>query len=584
MRTPAVSSLASRLRPWLVGLLLLWAVIPAVAQEGDAPNGDTSGRFFESLDVEIVNVDVWVTDRDGLPVHGLEADDFVVLRDGQPVPITNFYAVSRGRAVQPEPTLPTIEPTPESAADEISDLSLDAERAIDPAHRLWLIVFLDNFNLDPLDRNRVLPGVRQFLSRTLRDGDQAMLVTYDRKLEVRVPFTDDIREFDAVTEAIEEESGFVTVRKRDQADTLERIIEAQSPGQSLSFARRYAEEQMDSVDRTAETLLRLIETLGGLEGRKALLHVSSGIPMLAGEEAFHTVAEKWGTSEAYAEIPRHDTTRRFERVTRQANAHRVTMHTLDAAGLRSMQFGQAEYAGFVNPRIRSTLDSVVPENLQSSLRLMARETGGQAILNRNDVTPALNDVASDFGSFYSLGISSTGIDAGSYHALEVELRDDCRRCSIRHREGYLSKSAATRMQETLRSVLLYTDGDNRLGVAARLGRPTPHTDDGLFVVPVDLEIPLRDLVLLPVAGGKAELRLELYVAAAGDDGALSAVDTVPLGLRIDARHVEAARGESFRHTHRLLLPAGRRKIGLAVFDTIGGERAVLTRALDVGAS
>jgi hypothetical protein len=137
--------------------------------------------------------------------------------------------------------------------------------------------------------------------------------------------------------------------------------------------------------------------------------------MMAGEEMFHAVAEKFGVTTPYAEIPRHSLSREFEAVGRLANAHRVSLYTLDAGGLRGMEFGNAEYAGFVNPRLRSTLDSVVPENMQAPLRLLALETGGRSILNRNEILPALNEVGLDFTSFYSLGIASSGTDSGRYH-------------------------------------------------------------------------------------------------------------------------------------------------------------------------
>jgi len=47
--------------------------------------------FGETIDVRVVNVDVWVTDRDGNPVTGLTADDFEVREDGRPVELSNFF-------------------------------------------------------------------------------------------------------------------------------------------------------------------------------------------------------------------------------------------------------------------------------------------------------------------------------------------------------------------------------------------------------------------------------------------------------------------------------------------------------------
>jgi hypothetical protein len=304
--------------------------------------------------------------------------------------------------------------------------------------------------------------------------------------------------------------------------------------------------------------------------------------MLAGEELFHVVGQKFDMSEAYAEIGRHDTTRAWERVGRTANAHRVVFYTLDAGGMRGMQFAGAEYEGLSTPHLRRTMDSVVPENLQSSLRLMAAETGGVAIVNQNDVRPALDAVRNDLGSFYSLGIRSTGVESARHHRIEVELREPRRGVTVRHRGAYRSKSQQTMMRERLRSALAYGHESNPLGVEASWGRAEAQGERDLWVVPVRLEIPLRDLVLLPVAGGKHELRLELYAGAAAGGDEISEIDVVPLGLRVADEHVEAARGEAFVHTHRLMLRRGRHKVGVGILDLAGREWSVVSAILDVG--
>jgi VWFA-related protein len=538
----------------------------------------TAEPFFEAVHVEVVNIDVWVTDKQGRPVDGLGKDDFVVLQDGQPVEVTNFYAVAGGRPVSESPDAAAPAPAPAPVARD----PRSREPLVAPEHRLWLIVFIDNYNLDPIERDRVLPALETFLGRTLEADDRGMIVTYKRSLDVRQPFTDQLPLLRTALGTVRKESALAVVRNRDRTDTLRQIDNASSGSQALTYARQYAEEQMNGVGYTIDALQELIDTLAGLPGRKALLHVSSGIPMLAGEEMFHAVAEKFGLTQAYSEIPRHDTTRRFETVIRRANEQRVTFHTMDAGGLRGMEFGAAEYAGFVDMDLRSTLDSVVPENLQSPLRLMANETGGRAILNRNEVLPALDEVAQDFRSFYSLGISSTDVDSGRYHRLEVKLRERRKGVRLRHRAGYRSKSLDTRIRESLQSALLYAHQENRLDVELRLGEARAQGDKGAYLLPIQVRVPLRDVVLLPTETGKHEARLELFVGAVGQDSRPSAIQDTPFGLRLAAEHVEAARSESLLHGHKLLLSRGRQKIGVAVVDLFSGQASVVTAFVDIG--
>ncbi|MEM8993199.1 MAG: hypothetical protein AAGF23_00275, partial [Acidobacteriota bacterium] len=150
----------------LAAAALFLCATAAVAQAEDV-GGNAEGnatQFMESVDIEVVNIDVWVTDRDGRPVDGLTRDDFLVFRDGDGVPISNFYAVAGG--------VPVGEalPRPVDAAGD-APRPLELERLgpaadIAPEHRLWLIVFIDNYNIDPVERNRVLPGLRRFLGQT----------------------------------------------------------------------------------------------------------------------------------------------------------------------------------------------------------------------------------------------------------------------------------------------------------------------------------------------------------------------------------------------------------------------------------
>lgn len=578
--TPTRRRSCRRVPAWLAAALVGGSLTGSAAQEPVPAAGAPTDAFFEVVEVSIANIDVWVTDEKGNPVDGLTAEDFVVRRDGEEVPIANFYAVSENRpiGVGGDPTTP-----PEAASprpDESPAWRRDEEPAVAPEHRLWMIVYIDNFNVDPIERNRVFPQLRTFLRRTLRPGDQAMVVKATRSLEVVQPFTADGESLGNSLAELFDDSGHATVRRRSQIETLQRIDRARSADQALIYAQQYAEEQMNGVEYTAEVLERLIESLGGLPGRKALVHVSSGIPMSAGEEMFQVVGEKFDSSEAYSLIPRHNTSRTFNRVNDLANAHRVAFYTIDAGGMRGMEFGKAEYGGFVDSRVRRILDSVVHESLQAPLRLMAIATGGQAIVNQNEILPALEKVARDFRSFYSLGIASNAQN-DTYHEVEVKLADRRGDLQLRHRAGYRSKTPDTRARESLRSALLYTQDTDSGGVEVAWGR-AERRDDGNYELPIQIRIPVRNVVLLPTVPGKQEARLRLYFGVVGPDGEASAIESVPFGFRLADEHVAAAQQESILHTHRLVVDRGQRRIGMTVLDLAGGDSWVVTGSVQVG--
>lgn len=158
----------------------------ALAQEESQP----VGAFVETVDVSVVNVDVYVTDRDGNPVTGLTQDDFELRVDGKPETITNFFAVTGGAVI--ETTAAEVEAeTPEEPAPRRPTAAPPTEAEVPESQRLWMVIYVDNSNLDPLNRNRVFRQLREFLHDTVDATDQVMVMSYERTLNVRQPFTSD---------------------------------------------------------------------------------------------------------------------------------------------------------------------------------------------------------------------------------------------------------------------------------------------------------------------------------------------------------------------------------------------------------
>ena len=113
-------------------LLVLAGVAPAQQPADPAPppppaqtaaqpaTGVDPGLFFETVSVNVVNVDVYVTDRSGNRVRGLKKEDFELFEDRKQVAITNFYAIDSGAEVVPPPAPgepPSLPRQPETPAD-----------------------------------------------------------------------------------------------------------------------------------------------------------------------------------------------------------------------------------------------------------------------------------------------------------------------------------------------------------------------------------------------------------------------------------------------------------------------------------
>src|SRR5438132_14139977 len=88
-------------------------------------------RLNQKIEISIVNVDVFVTDKAGQRVHGLTKDDFEIFEDGKLQTITNFteYAGVSVGAAAPGHT--------------------EAAEAAAATQKRTIILFVDRFSLPP---------------------------------------------------------------------------------------------------------------------------------------------------------------------------------------------------------------------------------------------------------------------------------------------------------------------------------------------------------------------------------------------------------------------------------------------------
>ena len=166
--------------------------------DGQLQTSPQSGApmFGDKVEVTVVNVDVYVRDRKGRPVQDLTADDFRISHDGIDMPISNFTAFSS------EP----IDGRPPSGDDASTGPAPPVPR-LPEMRPVYMVFFVDNVNLQPLYRNRVLKRVREFVDRTLAPPVQMMVVCSNPELEVRQPFTDQPEAVLAAFETLADEIG-----------------------------------------------------------------------------------------------------------------------------------------------------------------------------------------------------------------------------------------------------------------------------------------------------------------------------------------------------------------------------------------
>ncbi len=537
----------------------------SIAQEADSV-------FVDRVEVNIVNVEVFVTDKDGRHVSGLTAEDFTVLQDGQPVAITNFYTVEE-----------TFRPSPSPGASETAPAA-DAPPAVVPTdtvpaeQRLHLLVYVDDFNLRPGNRKQVLDDLEGFLEQRTTVGDQVMLVTYNRSLEVVRPFTDDPREIAAGLAEIGKsapngmkEQARRQMAARDIALSLRDPLTADS---AVIFLERYIQETRANLLHSTRAIESVVRSMSGLPGRKALLYVSDGLPRRPGQR----LTEQFFGEESMSMTS--DEAALFNSISHQANAHQVTFYTLDARGSKggvttvSTVYSGSEAGG----NNRTSLDAIESMNLQEPLIDMAETTGGTSIVNTANFDDAMTNMAEDFDTYYSLGFNALSPGDGEYHRIDVEVNRPG--LKVRHRSGFLDKPEIERAGDRTLASLIVGLEDNPLGIRLELA-PAEKKGSKRYLLPILIQIPVSTLTLLP-EGADQQGRLRIFVVVQGEDGGVSPLHDVPYPVRIPTADLEQARQGTIGYTTQLEIRPGDHKIAVGVFDEISGIDSFASKTVTVG--
>ncbi len=565
----------TRLMPgWLLPLLF----VPRLLAQG--ATGDSPERpFIDTLDVNVVNIEVFVTDKKGNPITGLTRDDFEIFEDGRPIEVTNFYAVADGTPVAPIEGAEVV-----AEKDATRDPRLRLQR-IPENQRLHVVVYVDNFNIEPFHRNRVFGQLRQFL-RTLDAGTRVMLVSYDRSLQIRQRFTEDVSLVTAATFELEKLTGGRLQYNRERQNILRLIDRAETEEEArktnysvLARIKQHASSVRSDLLFSLDALRDTVTSVAGLPGRKAVVYVSDGLPMVPGRDLYYHAQRKFEDLSAILESRQLDATREFQVLANQANSGGVTFYTIDASGLLSLTSSNAE-----NSRASTVdgggvfADEMNQDNLQASIQYIADRTGGTSIVNVNDIGKLLGRVGADFKTYYSLGYSPARAGDGRYHEVKVEVAR--KGLTVRHRDGYRDKPVSQRMKERTASSLRHGYQSNPLEVSVRIGQMSPH-DDRNLVVPFVIQIPLAKVVLVPREGAH-EGRVKVYFTAMDEEGVIADVQQDLISIEVPKQDLDDARGKHYSYEASLLMRPGRHIFGAGIHDEYGATASFVSAGVAAG--
>ncbi|NJL28874.1 MAG: VWA domain-containing protein [Thermoanaerobaculia bacterium] len=591
----------SKIRRFLLSTL----VVAASAQAQAAREAAQDDLFFDTVEVNVVNVEVIVTDRDGVPIPDLGPDDFELLEDGQPVKLSNFFAVE-GR---------------ETVRSLIGERKADDAASGPETQQLNLIVYIDDFNLTPQNRTPILKNLRKYLAADFDPRDQVMLVTFNGDVEIAQPFTNDLELLNAAIDKIEERLGRSAVFNAERGRILAAIDNARlfgegNGGQPLQRStgpvnvndaaeteltaraltqeiRNFSEESYRRTRQTLRSLETFTDSLAGMRGRKAILYVSDGMSLRPSDslvEAWLDKFERWVLNNGKTEIMRNlttlsstelDTTRDFEALVAQASANRVAFYPLSNAGRATSRIS-AQFSG--SSVYNSSAGSPRPGDseaflTESSLLTLAEGTGGLAFTRSTNIGGLLDRMTGDFTTFYSLGYTPPADREAGFHSVAVKVRRDG--AKVRHLKGYRQKDPLENLQDLALSAASTGLEDNELGVRLTPGEQTKSKGDR-FQVQVMVQIPFEKLLLLPEAEHHSG-RVTVYVVVRDlERSGISVPQRIELPIQIPNSRILEALGQVAAYPLQLDIEKGRKRISLGVRDNLARVDSTVSVELEVG--
>jgi VWFA-related protein len=361
---------------------------------GAQPQAPPTQPTFRS-GVTAVTTDVIPRDGDGRFVSDLTKDDLTVLEDGVKQTITSFALIHGGR------TFNLLSPVALPAAPEGIVLPTRRRVVEDTAGRV-LVIFVDDVHFEPEYTPHVKRIVQDLANTLLHDGDLVAMVssgpssistglTYDRKLVAAA-----------------------ASKIRGSGLTSQEIFRTLETGQGPADVRNRAQMAFYA----AYDLLGELEQISNK--RKAFLYISTGYdfdPFAEGRKGTDRVMggrfseptrflSKDQQDNPYFELPRItadiDLYSYMRELTLSANRANVSIFSIDPRGLSGIvdagnYLDQSEWRTYL-------------QKTQSTLRFMAEETGGFAIVNVNDFASEFKRIDAETSDYYIIGYTSTNPD------------------------------------------------------------------------------------------------------------------------------------------------------------------------------
>ncbi len=383
---------------------------PAQQPAAQTPAQTTStGDAKFSTSVHLVIEDVTVKDKDGKPIEGLKAEDFVVTEDGKPQTISFCTFQNLPSTPADAPATPLVRRETDVAAVTSTQISPEAPGDLRYKDRRLLSIYFDMSAMPQSDQLRALDAAQKFVRSQMAGPDLMAIMEYTGgAVKVMQDFTDDREKLLTTigTLIAGEGQGF----DGDPAD-------ASSADTGAAFGQDDSEFNIFNTDRQLAALQTAIGMLKSLNEKKALIYFASGMKLNG-----------------------IDNQAQLRAMTNAAIRANVAIFSIDARGLvatpplgdatKASPGGVAMYSGAA-----ALAGATGFQRSQDTLYSIAADTGGKALLDFNDLGKGIVEAQKALGSYYIIGYYTTNTNPdGKFRKVDIALKEIQGKLDYKH--GY----------------------------------------------------------------------------------------------------------------------------------------------------
>lgn len=585
---PMTTKTFSRTRNFFyVGLCFILAALAVYAQEKSqppppsqtplaTPSPEPQDDEIVRISSELVQTDVTVVDKQGRFVDGLKPEQFELRIDGKPQEIAFFERVETGSARD----------TPQLAKSRqgapVSPATIPAQTAASQRARTF-IFFIDDLHLAADSAVRTRKTMERFIEQEMGANDQVAITTTSGQLGFLQQFSDDKEMLREAVSRLKYRAN--TARDSERPPMSEYIALAivhgdrdilgfyvnkfleDNPGlppesvKSLveTRARTIAQQYNRSVVDLLSSLESLTRTSAQLPGRKLVFFLSDGFLL---------------------DNQSDDTQTRLRRVTDAAARSGVVVYALDARGLSPSPLFDASDTTFdLTGRLdRARMGEISAS--QDSLRTLAADTGGRALLNSNSLDAGITGALRETSSYYLLAWRPELEEQRTQKFRRIEVRvKDRPDLKVQVRRGYLeglAKTGDTSKPAPSKTSATEKPADRELFSA--LGSFIPKKTLATSVSVGYMDMPEQGTLLTasmqvdtdPVAPAEAR-KAGVDIAGAVYDDKGKAISTFKKGYTLNPETVSATEPNRLVHAHQARLPPGLYQVRVAARDRINGQ-------------